>query len=68
MGRTEQIHAGGDTVREFAEKAYSDLDSSVPEFGDYTRTAIFDTAADSLTTAGFEFDHAELRAICARMA
>ena len=33
----------------YAQQAYADLGSSVPEFGEETRTAIFDTAADALS-------------------
>jgi microsomal dipeptidase-like Zn-dependent dipeptidase len=63
------IAAKDGIVRAYAYKAYCDLDN-LPEFGEETRGAIVDTAADALADAGFGYlyDRARLREIAKELA
>lgn len=63
------MKASVEQVREYAEKAYSDLaGSGFAEFGSDTQVAIVDTAGDALASDGYDFDRDALVSESKRLA
>ena len=65
---TELKQADAGTIQQYAQESFRDLGDSVAEFGEETRAAIRDTAADRLAEAGYDFNADFLRRIVEEMA